>query len=302
MRSIVDAIRNGLYGGGKETALDVLFFKIVETYVVYRALEYCWQWGLFIQDIGDVVLPLGIANYLDVRFMFENGVSTAVAGLASVLILCGFLRYGRYSYLLGFALFHLLFAARFCLGEIPHSSNFVGLAILLFGIAPLLHDSGTARRRFVLGTLIFFIGLAYATGAFSKLVATGVTWPDGRHLWIWIAEKAADKYSEFGELTYNPVQRLILDHWWLSTLSLTYGVIVEFCAPAFWFRRTRPYAGLALLGLHAGIFATMRIMFSASMVIIALLGFPWSAWIQRWFPSAAARMSKSTARLLAKFG
>lgn len=302
MRSIVDALRNGLYGGGDERPVDVLFYKIVETYIVYRALEYCWQWGFFIQDIGDVVLPLGIANYVDVRFMFENGVSTAVAGVASALILAGYLRYGRYSYLIGFALFHLLFAARFCLGEIPHSSNFVGLAILLFGIAPLLHDNGTARRRFALGTLIFFIGLAYTTGAFSKLVATGVTWADGRHLWIWIAEKAADKYSEFGTLTYNPLQRLILDHWWLSTLSLTYGVITEFCAPAFWFRKTRPYAALALLGLHAGIFGTMRIMFSASMVIIALVGFPWADWLQKRFPSAATRLSASAASVLVRFG
>jgi hypothetical protein len=198
--------------------------------------------------------------------------------------------------------FHLLFAARFCLGEIPHSSNFVGVGILALGLGGILFDRGHTQRRFVTGTLVFFIGLAYTTGAFSKLIATGISWVDGRHLWIWIAEKAVDKYSEFGTLTYNPVQRFILDNWWFATASLTYGLVAELLAWTIWFRKTRPLAATAILGLHVGIFFTMRIVFSASMVIVALVGYPWARWLQRVWPGIEEAISSRWSNLLRWYG
>lgn len=295
-------LKRELYGGRREEPVDVVVFKVFEAYIVYRAIEYCWQWGIFIQDIGEVVLPLGVANYLDVSFMFENGVSIVTAALAGVLMVAGFLRVSRYAYLLSMALFHLQFAARFCLGEIPHSSNFVGLAILVLGLGAVCFEDATARRRFVTGTLVFFIGLAYFTGAVSKIVATGITWPDGRHLWIWIAEKAADKYSEFGTLTLNPVQRLVVDSWWFATASLTFGLVVELAAPAFWFRRTRAIAAVGMLSLHAGIYLTMRIVFSASMVIIGILGFPWADWLKKFRPGLNETLARRCGTALERFG
>lgn len=302
MPAILTRLQRGLFNGGDETATDIVVFKILEAYIVYRAIEYCWQWGLFIQDIGQVVLPLGIANYIDVSFMFENEVSIINASIATALMVVGFVRVNRYAYLVSMVLFHLQFAARFCLGEIPHSSNFVGLGILALGLGALLFDGATARRRFVTGTLVFFIGLAYFTGAISKLIATGLIWPDGRHLWIWIAEKAADKYSEFGALTLSPVQQVVVDNWWLATISLAFGLVVELVAPAFWFRKTRAIAAAGMLGLHAGIYFTMRIVFSASMVIIAIVGLPWSRWIRRLNPAIDYKLERRFGGVLARFG
>ncbi|HEX9659548.1 MAG TPA: hypothetical protein VGA18_04570 [Rhodothermales bacterium] len=302
MPAVLTRLQRELFGGGGETAIDIFVFKTLETFIVYRAIDYCWRWGVFIQDIGEVVLPLGVASYVDVGFMFENGVSTANAAVATIFMMAGFLRLHRYAYLVSMALFHLQFAARFCLGEIPHSSNFVGMGILALGLGAVLFDDAATRRRFVTGTLVFFIGLAYFTGAVSKLIATGPSWPDGRHLWIWIAEKAADKYAEFGVLELNPVQQLVVNSWLLATVSLAFGLIVEIAAPAFWFERARPFAAVGILALHAGIYLTMRIVFSASMVIVAIVGFPWGRWIRTMCPNLEAYLTGRTGALLTRFG
>jgi len=136
----------------------------------------------------------------------------------------------------------------------------------------------------------------------SKLIATGPSWPDGRHLWIWIAEKAADKYAEFGVLELNPVQQLVVNSWLLATVSLAFGLIVEIAAPAFWFERARPFAAVGILALHAGIYLTMRIVFSASMVIVAIVGFPWGRWIRTMCPNLEAYLTGRTGALLTRFG
>lgn len=302
MRVAMQKIATALFGGREETAIDVLIFKIIEGYIVVRTVDYCLVWAAFVPNIGEVVLPLGIAEHIDISFMFDARVSWTLATLATVFLAAGFFRLNRFAYLGAFLLFHLFFAARFSLGEIPHSSNFVGVGVFALAIAPLVSENPTGRRQFAIGVLVFFIGLAYTTGAVSKLVVTGVTWSDGRHLWIWIAEKAADKYSEYGELTYLPAQRLMLDNWWLATLSLTFGLVSELVAFTFWFPRARPWAASAILVLHTGIYMTMRIMFSASMHLIALVGFPWSKWIAAASPRTEKWIVERLGGLLDRIG
>ena len=60
---------------------EALFFKLFELFVIVFVLKYAWQWGPYIQQIGEVVLPLGIAQYIDVSFMFENNISLVNAAL-----------------------------------------------------------------------------------------------------------------------------------------------------------------------------------------------------------------------------
>jgi len=59
----------------QETAGEMLFYRLFELLIMYWVVTFAWKWGLYIQRLGDVVLPLGIANYLDVSFMFSGGLS-----------------------------------------------------------------------------------------------------------------------------------------------------------------------------------------------------------------------------------
>ncbi len=44
--------------------------------------------------------------------------------------------------------------------------------------------SEESRRRFNFGFLCFFVELKYTFGAVFKLIGTGITWPDVRHLLV----------------------------------------------------------------------------------------------------------------------
>ncbi|GAB5408704.1 MAG: hypothetical protein BalsKO_10690 [Balneolaceae bacterium] len=44
----------------------------------------------------------------------------------------------------------------------------------------------------------------------SKLIGKGINWVDGRHLWLWIAEKGTDILSREGEFQYTIVQEIAL--------------------------------------------------------------------------------------------
>ena len=48
------------------------YFKIFELYIVYETINLAWEWGLYTLKISDVVLPLGIANIIDISFMHDN--------------------------------------------------------------------------------------------------------------------------------------------------------------------------------------------------------------------------------------
>ena len=56
-----------------ESVGEVLFYRVFELIVMYWVVFFAWKWGLYIQRLGDIVLPLGIANYVDVSFMFTGG-------------------------------------------------------------------------------------------------------------------------------------------------------------------------------------------------------------------------------------
>lgn len=260
----------------KESEGEALYFKLFELFVVSFVIHFAWDWGIYIQQISEVVLPLGIAEYIDISFMFDHNISLINAALMTLFAGFGFFRiFSRYSYLIAFALFHLHYAARFSLGEISHGSNFIGMSLLALALALLLFRNPTTYRRFALGFVIFFVGLGYTSAGISKLIGTGLTWPSGEHLWLWIAEREVDVMSGSGVFSPNLIQELALEHHFLATLTLIFGLLTELFGFLIWFKKFRPYIATALIVMHLGVYISMNIMFSAYILELLVIGYPW---------------------------
>jgi hypothetical protein len=222
------------------------------------------------------MLPLGLAQYIDVSFMFDHHVALINAGLIALLLLLGLTRAWRPAYAVALLLFHFQYVARYSLGEISHGSNLVGMGILLLGVAHLSFSDQTARRQFVWGTLYFFIGLGYTSAAVCKLVGTGIFWPDGHHLLMWIGERKVDVMSKFGTFDPNLLQEMVLQNYHWGTLFLLFGLIAEASSFLMWFRKYRYYIVMLVVSMHFGILLTMNIFFDASTYLLILLGLPWN--------------------------
>jgi hypothetical protein len=265
----------------RETIGEILFYRAFELMIMYWVVSFAWKWGLYIQRLGDVVLPLGIANYIDISFMFVGGMSIWNAALITAAFLIGLLRLSRFGYPVAFLLMHLQYASRFVLGEISHGSNVIGFALLGMALAAVFFRNPIERRRFVLGFSLFFVGLGYSSAALSKLVASGPMWVDGSHLWMWIRERTVDTYSLTGVLSNNLLQRILLDSRLLSTLLLTFGLVTEIFGFTMWYRK-RWIVMTLLFAMHIGILLTMKINFPANNAILIILAYPWSGVIDRF--------------------
>jgi hypothetical protein len=279
----------------EETAGDLLFFWLFELFIVGSTVSYAWHWAQYIPSISGVALPLGVANYIDVSFMFNSILPYVNLGLITTFALLGLLRVHRYAYMAAFLLLHLQFVARYVLGAIPHSSNVLGMAVLGFALALIVFQRAAHRRKFVLGYNYFFIGLGYTLAGFSKLVGTGIFWSDGRHLWMWIHEKGVDSFAKFGVLEFNWMQELALSSFSVATLFLTIGLLSELAAVLMWWRPLRTPVVLAVLGLHVGIYMVMGIMFSITFAILVMLALPWARWIDAVLPDSWAQRIRERA-------
>lgn len=264
--------------------------RVFEAFIGAGTIWLAFYWGEYTLRISDIVLELGLATWIDISFMHGNQLPIWNAWLITAGVILGFARIerfvpgGRWVYMVTWVLLLFQYAARFTLGEIPHSSNLVGMGLLGFALAVLLFREETTRGRFALGFSYFFIGLGYTSAAVSKLVARGLTWPDGRHLWMWINEKAMDEVARNGTVELNALQQLALDYWWVATAFLAFGLLTEALAWLVWYRKTRYVALWAVMGLHMGIWMVMDILFELSVYEILILGLPWALWIDRLFP------------------
>lgn len=272
-----------LFGFEREETLgETLHFKAFELFTVAYVVYWALEWGFYIQHIRGVIMPLGLAEHLDVSFTFKHGVSIVNGILLALGATLGFLRiWPRLSYTVAALTFNLHYAARFCLGEICHDSHFVGLSLLMLAVGMYFSDDARVRRRFAFGGSFFFIGLAYLSASLSKLVATGPGWGNGRHLWIWIGEKTVDSYSRFGEIYINPFQEAMLASLPLATLVLTCGMVTEACGVGLWFRKTRFVTGLLCMGMHVGIYFSMNIIFDMFIYQLFVMCMPWDVLIDR---------------------
>lgn len=280
---IVERVIANLFGTEtKLTTGQKIYFKFFEAYVAFHSIDLAWSWAFYTLKIQDVVLPLGIATYIDVSFMHGNELPLFFAGTLTLLCILAFFRVGpKWLYLISFLILHLLFCARFCLGEIPHSANFIGLSLLALGIGTLLYDENRHRAGITMGLVYFFVGFGYSTASICKLIATGIHWTDGRHLWLWMSEKSVDHLSKYGLAEYNFLQELAFLSVPVATLILVIGMSTEFFGFLIWFKKTRPYATLAIIGMHIGIFLTMNIWFGKFMSELILIGFPWAMWLDK---------------------
>lgn len=260
-----------------DTRGDRIHFRALELFILAYTVWYCWGWGMYMQEsMTSVLLPLGIAQYVDISFMFDHYLGLANAVLVAVLGGVGFFRLWNPAYFIALLFFHLQYVSRYSLGEISHGSNLIGMGILGLGLALLVFQSESRRQRFTLGFLYFFIGLGYTSAAFCKLIGTGIMWPDGHHLLMWIAERKVDTIAKFGTFEPRLLQELVLQDFRFGTLFLMIGLGTEFISFLMWWRKYRQVVILLVVGMHIGIVLTMDIFFQASTYLLLLLGIPWN--------------------------
>lgn len=241
---------------------------------------FAFEWAFVMSHYQRVVKPLALARYVDVSLLFELRWALANATLLTLLGLLALVMRMPRLHLVGVALFHLQFVARYSLGKASHASHFAGIALLSLGVAALLFE-GKLVRRAAVGLTVFFYGLSYSCAALVKLIATGPRWVDGHHLWLWIHEKQIDLTSQFGSWSPNLLQRFMLESRALATLSLTFGLLTEAFAWLMWWQKPRPFVMLALVGMHLGVQLTMDISFWANQVMLSMLALPIASWIDR---------------------
>ncbi|MBO6524547.1 MAG: hypothetical protein JJ971_12015 [Balneolaceae bacterium] len=258
--------------------------RAFEVFTFIYLMIYAWEWAFYIPRLSTVVLPLGLANYIDISFFFNNNISVYNAVLITLFSVYPLLiKKQRWLYAIAAFLFHLQYVARFSQGEIPHSANLVGFSILALGLGAVFFRDKSIRHQliFAFGFILFYLGLGYTTAAFSKLIATGITWVDGKHLWLWVGEKHIDILSKYGEFQLNWLQELALSSKGIATSVLLFGLFSEFFGFMVWFKKFRWAEIVLLIGLHIGIDLTMNIFFAAFTYQLILMGFPWNRWINR---------------------
>ncbi|TVQ15172.1 MAG: hypothetical protein EA364_02890 [Balneolaceae bacterium] len=260
-----------------ETTGEMIHFKLFELYMVYHIIWTVWYWGMYTLRISDVVLPLGIAQYIDITFMYGNSLPLVNAALISVLVFLTWFRLTpAWTYMLVLVLMHIQYVARYSLGEISHGAHMTAMTLFCFALGLLFFRSSKESRRFIMGAVFFFVGLSYVSAGVSKLIGTGPFWIDGRHLWLWMGEKGIDILSREGAFGNNWLQELAWTSRGMATLILLSGLLIELGGFLFWFERFRPHIATLTIGMHLGIMATMNIRFDASIAQLIVIGYPWA--------------------------
>lgn len=277
LRSWLDRLAGELFPFDQpSTRAELWAFRAIELLICWLTVYTVWRWVPGIENIETVVLPLGIAKYVDITVLFRPGTARVVAALLTLMLVGGFVARLRYTYLVALLLFHVMYVARYSLGEISHGSHFPGIAVLALGLGTaLFRENEHALHRFVIGFTCFFFGIGYMSAGVCKLVATGIDWPSADHMYLWLDERRIDMLSTHGEFHENAVRRFLKQHHLLGTLTLASGLASELSALLLWFRRTRPYSALALILMHLGIEVTLDVYFGHNIYLLAAVGFPW---------------------------
>jgi len=273
---------------------ELIFFKIFELFILIYTIKYAWEWGIYTQlRNSEVVLPLGVANYIDISILFQWNLALINAAVITLLSSIAFTRMGyKWFYMVVMVLLHIQYVARFSQGEIPHSMNLIGMSVLCFAVGAIWFPGKKQMPRFVMGSIIFFIGLGYTSAFIAKLIGTGIYWFDGRHLWLWISEKSIDVYSSLGYYEPNILQELALNYLPIASLILLIGWFTELIGFTMWWKKLRPFTTTLLLGMHFGITLTMNIRFDSFVMQLILIGFPWYLLIDRYIKTTPKWIEK----------
>ncbi len=260
---------------------ELLFFRFFEFLIGGWALQAGWTWAETMLRHRVVVLPLGLANYFDLTVFFAPVPAYGLVAALTLFVVLGFTRVWRFGYAGALVALHLLYASRYSLGEISHGSNFVGLALVALALGAWRFRTSASMYRFVFGLLFFLYGVGYASAGVCKLVASGLSWPMGEHMALWVGERSVDVTSSFGAFEPNFLQRLVLSKPWVGTLALTFGLLAELAGVAIWYEKPRPYVMTALIGMHLGVELCLSIYFGQNIYILTLLAYPWGRWLDR---------------------
>lgn len=253
-----------------------LYFRIVELLIAVWSLRLAWQWSEYMQRIESVLKPQGVAHYFNLGFMLGSELAYVLTGVLALCLALGMTRRSPVAYGASLLIMHVLYVARHSQGKAAHVAHCVGLGLLTLTLGAALFRRDSVRfERFVQGSLILFFGLSYGLAALCKLRYSGLGWPDGSHLALWIAERELDVTAAWGSFQPNVVQRLIIEHRELGTVTLTLGLAAELLAFLVWFERLRPWIFSALILMHLGIGLTMNIYFSYNIGLLVVLGYPW---------------------------
>lgn len=274
---------------------ELVFFKLFELFIAVYTIKYAWEWGIYSQlRNSEVVLSLGAANYIDVSFFFDHQFALVVAGLISVGTILAYFRKGsKWVYLVVMFLLHLQYVTRFSQGEIPHSSNLIGMAVFCFAMGAIFFPGKSKMPRFVLGAIIFFTGLGYTSAFVAKMIGTGINWFDGRHLWLWISEKSIDILSRTGEWNPNLIQQIALGSTTMASIILLFGWLTEMIGVTMWWKKLRPYSTTLIIGMHFGITLSMNIRFDAFVMQLILIGYPWYKLIDSYVQTTPAWVERT---------
>ncbi|HYW36443.1 MAG TPA: hypothetical protein VE868_13625 [Balneolaceae bacterium] len=266
----------------EETNGSVLLFLIFETVTIYQVILFAWKWAFYIPQLAHVVMPVGIAYYVNISFMFSGPYAILNASLITLFLLLGYFRKGRIFYILALLAMHLQYVARFSQGKVGHGSVFTGMALLCLALTTLFISNDEQRRKLTIGLFLFFMALGYTSASFCKLIASGPGWVHGSHLFLWMKERAVDAQAQNGVYHFNFVQRLLLNHKWLATMILTFGLLTELSGFMLCFRRTRWIEATLLIGMHFGVLIIMDISFMHFLVDVIILGYPWASLFDYW--------------------
>jgi hypothetical protein len=285
-----------------ETSGDVVVFLLFETLLAFQVILFSWKWAAHFPSLSSSIHPTGIANYLNISFMFGGPASYLNAAVITLFVLLGYLKKGRFFYLLALAAMHLQYAARFSTGRIAHGSDFTGMALLIVALTTIFISKPEQRRKVAIGFVLFFMSLGYTSAAFSKLIASGIHWVNGGNLILWIHKKAVYFLAQNGSVNLNGLQQVVLHQRWLATGMLTFGLLTELSGFLLCLRKWRWIEASFLISLHLGIFVTLNIQFTFFLTFIVILGYPWADLFDFWLPKnsrSAANFYLEKIRLVA---
>tara|TARA_R110000868_G_scaffold37111_3_gene131308 strand:- start:4944 stop:5801 length:858 start_codon:yes stop_codon:yes gene_type:complete len=267
---------NRIFEWDKElTEGEKYFFRLIEVILIGQIIYNTWNWAFYIKELTGVILPLGLANYIDITIFFGSNLAILNASIIAGLLFVGFFRKWKHAYLVTLFFFHLEYVARFSQGEISHGTNLAGMILLCIGVSFSFIKNSDHIIKSAFGLMYFFIGLGYVFAACSKLIGTGINWADGDHLILWIAERGTDKLSQNGAFSLNRLQVILLENYWLATITLAFGLLTELTGFLLWFKKTRWIQTTILLSMHIGIVFTLNIYFGDYVYLLILLGYPW---------------------------
>lgn len=256
-------------------------FRVFEFFIVGGLCLFTWTWAGEISRMDANVLQAGSATYAD-ALLDSKPVAWGNAGLITLALGLGWFRIlDRYAYLAAVPLIHLQFVACYWPLDGLHHSHWLGLSLLAIGLAFFLFANKDLRTRFALGATYILVGVGYVLSAMSKLRQTGFDWIDGRNLQMFISMNQVHRISKNQSFGLNGLQEWVVNNSWVATFILAPALLIELLGLLICLRRARPYYVTAVISMHLGIAAVMEIYFTWNIALLALIGYPWPAIIDR---------------------